>query len=106
MDGDTVFDFYFNSIWLTVITLTTIGYGDISPLTPPGKVVVMILAFWGAVLLSLLVVVMVNVFELNEDETIAKQQVLITKKAAETISKGFKYFLSKKKTKMLQYKAG
>jgi hypothetical protein len=33
---DTTFDSYFTAIWFTVITITTIGYGDISPGTPPG----------------------------------------------------------------------
>jgi len=36
MTSDPVFDSYYQSIWFTVITFTTIGYGDISPLTPPG----------------------------------------------------------------------
>jgi len=34
--GDPVFDSYYNSIYFTCISLTTIGYGDISPLTMPG----------------------------------------------------------------------
>lgn len=33
LEDDDTFDSYFNSIWFTVITITTIGYGDISPRT-------------------------------------------------------------------------
>lgn len=33
MEGDDTFDWYFNSMWFTVVTLTTIGYGDFSPMT-------------------------------------------------------------------------
>lgn len=33
LDGDDTFDSYFNSVWFTVVTLTTVGYGDFSPLT-------------------------------------------------------------------------
>ena len=75
IDGDDTFDYYFNAIWFTVVTLTTIGYGDFSPETPPGKVVTIILAFWGALLLSLLVVVMSSIFNLNEQEKIALRHV-------------------------------
>lgn len=60
--NDTTFDSYFTSIWFTVITLTTIGYGDISPGSPPGQAFTMILAIWGAHLLSLLVVCLTNMF--------------------------------------------
>lgn len=33
LEDDDTFDYYFNSIWFTVVTLTTIGYGDFSPMT-------------------------------------------------------------------------
>jgi hypothetical protein len=42
------FDSYFNSIYVTVITFTSVGYGDISVGTTPGRFVVMILSLWGA----------------------------------------------------------
>jgi hypothetical protein len=71
MDDNDIFDSYFESIWFTVITLTTIGYGDVSPLTQPGKVTTIILAFWGAVLMALIVVVLYKVFELKDDEVMA-----------------------------------
>lgn len=35
---------YFNSLYFTVITFSTIGYGDITPLTHFGKVVAMVYA--------------------------------------------------------------
>lgn len=56
IEKDDTFDSYFNSIWFTVITITTIGYGDISPKTQPGMIVTIVLAFWGAVLMAILVV--------------------------------------------------
>ena len=95
MNDDDTFDSYFNSIWFTVVTLTTIGYGDFSPLTIPGKIVTMILAFWGALLLSLLVVVLSSIFQLNENERLAMRHVRMTKQAANTIVRSIKYFISK-----------
>ena len=58
---------YFNSIWLTVITLTTVGYGDISTVTVPGRILTMGLALWGTILLSLVVVVLTGIFELDNN---------------------------------------
>ena len=59
-------DPYFNSVWCIVITMTTVGYGDISPSTLPGRCVAMIAALWGAFLISLLVVTMSSFFDLTQ----------------------------------------
>lgn len=42
------FDSYFNSVYVTVITFTSVGYGDIAVGTLPGRFVIMVLALWGA----------------------------------------------------------
>jgi hypothetical protein len=60
-------DSLYNAIWLTIITLTTVGYGDIAPSTPPGRFVAMIIALWGAFLISLLVVTVSSVFDLSHN---------------------------------------
>lgn len=65
--GTDTFDEYFNAVWFTVITLTTIGYGDIAPGTKPGKIITILLAFWGALLLSLLVVIMNSIFSMDNN---------------------------------------
>ena len=41
-------DNYFNSIYVIVITFTSVGYGDISSGTLIGRFIVMVLALWGA----------------------------------------------------------
>ena len=41
------FDEYFNSIWCIIITMTTVGYGDVVPHTPLGKFVNMLTALFG-----------------------------------------------------------
>ena len=76
---DKTFDSYFTAIWFTVITLTTIGYGDISPGTMPGQLFTILLAFWGSLLLSLVVVVLTNIFELSESEKIALAHLKLTR---------------------------
>ena len=64
---NSMMDSYFNALWLIVITLTTVGYGDISPCTFPGRCVAMISALWGAFLISLLVVTVSSIFDLNQN---------------------------------------
>lgn len=39
---------FFNSLYFTSVTMSTIGYGDMSPLTPAGKLVSMFYGFMGA----------------------------------------------------------
>jgi len=103
-DGDPVFDSFFNSIWFTVITITTIGYGDISPCTVIGRSITIVLALWGALLLALLVVTVSNIFNLDDNQKMAMRQVGITKKAAETIFTSLKYCIDKKKLHLLKLK--
>ena len=58
---------FIGSVFFTTTILTTIGYGDINPGTQPGKLLTILLAFWGALLLSLLVVTVSSIFNLDQD---------------------------------------
>jgi len=58
----------FNSVWLISITVTSVGYGDVVPHTNPGKMIAIIAAFWGAFLISLLVVAATHLFDLNRNQ--------------------------------------
>lgn len=83
---DTRFDSYFNAVWFTMITLTTIGYGDVSPGSIPGKIITMLLAFWGAIFLALLVATVSNIFNLTTEQEQALRHVRLTRHAASAIS--------------------
>jgi len=50
------FNSYFNSIYFTIITITTVGFGDIPVCTYPGRLIVIFLAVWGSFMMSLMVV--------------------------------------------------
>lgn len=41
---DTNLDLFENSVWLIIITMTTVGYGDTYPKTPSGRYVAIIAA--------------------------------------------------------------
>ena len=60
-----------DGLWWCVVTLTTVGYGDISPKTPGGKVVAVIIMFIGlsfyALLTGVLSSVIIERTRLQED---------------------------------------
>ena len=54
-DKPTIFDTLFNAFWWSVVTFTTVGYGDVSPVSHLGKtlsILIMILNFCVVTLLS------------------------------------------------------
>lgn len=59
---------YINACWTTIVTMTTVGYGDISPVTPLGKLTSYGTALWGAAYSALAVVTMERVTRQNKRE--------------------------------------
>lgn len=64
--GYIVFDDYTTSIWCVVITMTTVGYGDVAAVSPFGRIISIINALWGAFIISLLVASIDKIFELSD----------------------------------------
>jgi len=62
------FDAISNSFWVTLITMTTVGYGDFFPKSNTGRLVGIIIAFWGVLFVSLFVVTLTNLLELKGGE--------------------------------------
>lgn len=68
---------YSNVTWMTIITMTTIGFGDISPKTPLGRFVASLCVTWGVFIVAIMVAVLTNILSLNRQET---QSLMILKR--------------------------
>lgn len=62
--------------------MTTVGYGDIYPVTAFGRVIGVIAAFWGTFVISLLIIVATEIFALQVVEQKALHHLLQTREAA------------------------
>ena len=55
-------------MWVVIITMTSVGYGDYTPKSDSGRFIGIVTAFWGIFFLSLFVVALTNTLELEESE--------------------------------------
>jgi hypothetical protein len=62
------FENYLDNCWVILITMLTVGYGEMVPNTHFGRAVASIGAILGMLILSILVVTMSNIIELNRNE--------------------------------------
>ena len=59
---------YPNALWLILITTTTVGYGDYFPQTPLGRIIILIVAIWGTLIVSIMLVVVTNTLSMENSE--------------------------------------
>jgi Ion channel len=64
-------DSFMTSVWMIVVTITTVGYGDITPRTRLGRLVVMVAATSGIILLSLMTNSLTTELLLTPDEALS-----------------------------------
>ena len=67
VDGNP-FIYYENCLWLTFITNTTVGYGDVRIFTHLGYIVGVCCMIWGTLVMSCILVVLINTLSLNSNE--------------------------------------
>jgi hypothetical protein len=51
---------------MTIISMATVGYGDISPRTPVGRIIGLVCVSWGVFFISVNVYVLTHTFSLNQ----------------------------------------
>jgi voltage-gated potassium channel len=74
VEPDVVKGDYWNGLWWAVVTATTVGYGDISPSTAPGRLVAALLMFTGIGLISTMAATITALF-VEQEERSEFQQV-------------------------------
>lgn len=52
--SDSIIKTYWDAIWWAMVTMSTVGYGDLVPKTPQGKVVAVLAFFTGIILIAVL----------------------------------------------------
>ena len=68
IDNSTGFAYYPNSIWCTIVTMTSVGYGDMYPQTFLGRLVGVTLGLYGAVVNAVFVVSVTRILEYTRQE--------------------------------------
>jgi hypothetical protein len=59
---------YPNALWLILITTTTVGYGDYFPQAPLGRVIILFVAIWGTLIVSVMLVVVTHTIRMENSE--------------------------------------
>lgn len=60
-----------NSVWCVIVTMATVGYGDFIPKSVMGRILGILICFWGVVVVSIFVVTLISLlkFETAEEKT-------------------------------------
>ena len=95
----------YNSLWLMLMTMTTVGFGEIYPTTYFGRIIAIVACIIGNFILSLLVVFLNNSITFDDVERIVYNEIIehesniikLKKEASKFIGKFLRYcYLSKK----------
>ena len=68
-----------NCCWAVILTMTTVGFGEIYPRTLLGRITIFLCCMYGLVIVSMIVVVLMNILEMEKSEDLA---YTVIKKAA------------------------
>jgi len=62
-EGESPFSNFFDCVWFTAVTMTTVGYGDLSPKSAVGKLIAILAACCGVCNITLLINIIGECFE-------------------------------------------
>ena len=91
------FDYPVNAMWNIMITMTTVGYGDVYPITFFGRIVTGVSAFWGGIIMSMTFVSLQSLFVLKNNEAKAYSLLNQAEAAANAIGAAFDFEYQKRK---------
>jgi hypothetical protein len=76
-DEGNNFNYAWNAFWVIILTMTTIGYGDIYPVTHLGRISAVLACMVGVFIISLFVVALNNTTEFKETEFNAYKSITL-----------------------------
>lgn len=94
---DLSFNSFFNAVYFDIITFSTIGYGDLLPLSVFDKSIVQFLGFTGLFTISLWVFITGSQLKLTHSQSIVFHKILIHNKAANALISAWRYYNLKKR---------
>ena len=59
---------FFNTLWLVIITVLTVGYGDMYPITDMGRIIAIFAGFGGLLMSAALITMVHKYLTLTDDE--------------------------------------
>lgn len=98
------FEFYLDSFWFLMVTMTTVGYGDRYPNTHIGRLIVFFGCLLGALLVSLMVVSLQNTTKLSVGEQRVYNDLIKSEVKQKTQYEASQYILCIIKIHMLNQK--
>lgn len=102
---DSNFNNFTTAMWNMMITMLTIGYGDVYPKSHMGRLIGIVIATWGSFYVSLFVVALNNILEFDSPER--KAFMLLSRllfkeelksKAADVLSAAYRLKIARKKS--------
>lgn len=76
---------YSDALWWAIVTATTVGYGDIIPVTPIGRILAAIMMLFGIAFIGMITSTITNFFRAKKNPTTSTQRTSkITQLIAET----------------------
>jgi len=84
---------YLNAFWCTMVTMTTVGYGDFYPKSIPGRVIMFVVCILGIVVISLIVFLVTDFLNMNDAE-MKVMNIMIRMQKREGVTKEAAFVLS------------
>ncbi|WP_217587544.1 potassium channel family protein [Lentibacillus saliphilus] len=74
------FESYSDALWWAIVTMTTVGYGDLSPETPVGRIIASVLMLTGIGVIGLVTGTIASVFTSNKEEQLPQPLIDVKQK--------------------------
>lgn len=97
------YSYIWNSAWLVMLTMTTVGYGDFFPRTHIGRFIVVLACIWGIFIISMMIVTLSNfiLFTNEEDRSFEYMKKVKALKASRRYAK---LYIKKQLERYLYYR--